>query len=100
MDWIFQGNDFLRVRGGFIIDDQPYSLEYYPVNKPDDAPFYGFTLGAGWSLQKVGFDVAFLHETGHALFGERLEGILDHDVEFSDGHINHNRFFFSVKFPQ
>jgi hypothetical protein len=94
----YQANDSFKLRGGIVIDDQPYSLNYYPLNEPDDSPFYGFTFGGGWSFQKFGFDAAFLHETGRALFGVRLGGILDHDVEFSDGHVSHNRFFFSIRF--
>jgi long-subunit fatty acid transport protein len=93
----FQANESMKVRGGVVIDDQPYSLNFYPVNEPDDSPFYGFTLGGGWNYQKIGFDVAFLHENGKALFGERLGGHLDGDAEFSEGHLSHNRFFFSMK---
>lgn len=96
----YQANDIMKVRGGIIIDDQPYSLNYYPVNEPDDSPFYGFTLGGGWTYLRIGFDVVYLHETGRALFGQRLGGILDRDAEFSDGHLSHNRFFFSMKFQQ
>jgi long-subunit fatty acid transport protein len=96
----FETNESMKVRGGVVIDDQPYSLNFYPVNGSDDSPFYGFTLGAGWTYQKIDFDVAYLHETGTAVFGERLGGHLDNDVEFSEGRLSHNRFFFSARFQQ
>ena len=92
----YRATESWNLRAGWILDGQPYTKEYYPVNSPDDSPFYAFTAGAGWRLGKGAVDVAYMHETGNALFGRRLGGISDHDVEFSNARLSHNRFFFSV----
>ena len=96
----YQINDSALLRAGWILDDQPYTKQYFFGDETDDSPFYGYTFGGGWHTKNVGFDLAFLHESGTALSGLRLGGITDHDFEFSDRQFSHNRFFFTVNFRQ
>jgi hypothetical protein len=96
-EYALRADRSIRVRGGFILDNQPYTNSSLGSDPVDDARFNGISFGAGYVVGHFRLDAAFLRETGEFAVDRSTGGISINDVIHTEGRFSHNRLIVSLE---